>query len=224
MTLPVPVTTQAMTGKDGLPTSEYRRFLDSMQRGTKRNEAAVAAVQSSLADYAPLASPALTGTPTAPTADPDDDSTQIATTAFVQSVVADSASTWELLDQQSLSGDPFSITGLPLRAEYYVEVAGASAGNANTFSLRVGTGATPSYTTIVSASTSGAGGTVNLVAHIHNPSSGAYKPGSWYSVGTASPVNSAGIIVTAADNITAFEVDLSVPNSLDAGTISIYGR
>jgi len=32
---------------------------------------------------APLASPALTGTPTAPTAPPGTDSTQIATTAFV---------------------------------------------------------------------------------------------------------------------------------------------
>jgi hypothetical protein len=38
-------------------------------------------------NYAPLASPALTGTPTAPTATSTDNSTTIATTAFVQSVV-----------------------------------------------------------------------------------------------------------------------------------------
>lgn len=38
----------------------------------------------SLAAYAPLASPALTGTPTAPTAAANTDTTQIATTAFVQ--------------------------------------------------------------------------------------------------------------------------------------------
>lgn len=37
-----------------------------------------------LADYAPLASPDLTGTPTAPTPTAGDDSTKIATTAFVQ--------------------------------------------------------------------------------------------------------------------------------------------
>ena len=38
--------------------------------------------------YAPLASPALTGTPTAPTASPLTDDTQIATTAYVDSAVA----------------------------------------------------------------------------------------------------------------------------------------
>jgi hypothetical protein len=44
-------------------------------------------------DYAPLASPALTGTPTAPTPALTDDSTTIATTAFV-AAVADGASGW----------------------------------------------------------------------------------------------------------------------------------
>ena len=38
--------------------------------------------------YAPLASPALTGTPTAPTANAGDNSTQIATTSFVQSAIS----------------------------------------------------------------------------------------------------------------------------------------
>ena len=42
-----------------------------------------ATMASDLAGKAPLASPALTGTPTAPTAPPGTDSTQIATTAFV---------------------------------------------------------------------------------------------------------------------------------------------
>ena len=41
-----------------------------------------------LAPKAPLASPALTGTPTAPTAAPATNTTQIATTAFVQEVLA----------------------------------------------------------------------------------------------------------------------------------------
>jgi hypothetical protein len=42
--------------------------------------------------YAPLASPALTGTPTAPTASSGDNSTTIATTAFVQSTISGGAS------------------------------------------------------------------------------------------------------------------------------------
>ena len=45
--------------------------------------ALAAAMAADLAGKAPLASPALTGTPTAPTAPPGTDSTQIATTAFV---------------------------------------------------------------------------------------------------------------------------------------------
>lgn len=40
------------------------------------------------AAYAPLASPALTGTPTAPTAAPGTNTTQLATTAFVQGAVS----------------------------------------------------------------------------------------------------------------------------------------
>jgi hypothetical protein len=43
-----------------------------------------------LSSYAPLASPALTGTPTAPTATTGTNTTQIATTAFVQSAVSSS--------------------------------------------------------------------------------------------------------------------------------------
>jgi hypothetical protein len=44
-------------------------------------------IQTQLDDKAPLASPALTGTPTAPTAAVDTDTTQVATTAFVQDQV-----------------------------------------------------------------------------------------------------------------------------------------
>ena len=41
-----------------------------------------------LSGYAPLASPEFTGTPTAPTPSTDDDSTKLATTAYVKNVVA----------------------------------------------------------------------------------------------------------------------------------------
>ncbi len=45
-------------------------------------------VNNALALKAPLASPALTGTPTAPTAAPGTNTTQLATTAFVQAIIA----------------------------------------------------------------------------------------------------------------------------------------
>ena len=51
-------------------------------------EDVLAAIRSALGDKAPLASPAFTGTPTAPTPAAGDDSTKVATTAFVQSAVA----------------------------------------------------------------------------------------------------------------------------------------
>ena len=52
-------------------------------------EGDVTSMEAEMAGKAPLASPALTGTPTAPTPATADNSTKIATTAFVQAVVAD---------------------------------------------------------------------------------------------------------------------------------------
>lgn len=52
-------------------------------------EGDVTNMETEMAGKAPLASPALTGTPTAPTPATADNSTKIATTAFVQAVVAD---------------------------------------------------------------------------------------------------------------------------------------
>lgn len=45
-------------------------------------------VSPDLSDYAPLASPAFTGTPTAPTASPSTNNTQLATTAYADSAAA----------------------------------------------------------------------------------------------------------------------------------------
>jgi len=63
-------------------------------------------VTNSLALKAPLASPALTGTPTAPTAAADTNTTQVATTAYVQTELGDYA----LLASPSLTGTPTAPT------------------------------------------------------------------------------------------------------------------
>jgi len=52
--------------------------------------------------FAPLASPALTGTPTAPTPTAGDDSTKIATTAFVQDAI-DSFSSVDAISDQAIA-------------------------------------------------------------------------------------------------------------------------
>lgn len=60
-------------------------------------------------NYAPLASPALTGTPTAPTAAVDTNTTQVATTAFVNAEIANDAvlkTGSTMTGALTLSGDP----------------------------------------------------------------------------------------------------------------------
>lgn len=66
---------------------------------------------SALSTYAPLASPALTGTPTAPTAAAGTNTTQIATTAFVQTAVSSSGSSGGLTFSGNGSQTDFN-TGL----------------------------------------------------------------------------------------------------------------
>jgi hypothetical protein len=66
-------------------------------------------IQTQLDAKANLASPALTGTPTAPTAAFGTDTTQIATTAFVQ----DAANPTYATNQATTSGTAFDFTGLP---------------------------------------------------------------------------------------------------------------
>ena len=69
-------------------------------------QAALDLKQAALDLKAPLASPVLTGTPTAPTADAGDSSTTVATTAFVASGLALKAP----LDSPSLTGNPTAPT------------------------------------------------------------------------------------------------------------------
>lgn len=54
------------------------------RNGTIADDTDLSNINTALADKAPLASPALTGTPTAPTPDAGDNSTELATTAYVQ--------------------------------------------------------------------------------------------------------------------------------------------
>ena len=68
----------------------------------------------SIADYAPLASPTFTGTPAAPTAAADTNTTQVATTAYVQTELGDYAT----LASPTLTGTP-TVPG-------YAPLAGAS--------------------------------------------------------------------------------------------------
>ena len=96
-------TTTELNTLDGLTaTTAELNTLDGLTASTTELnyvDGVTSAIQTQLDSKAPLASPALTGTPTAPTAAVSTDSTQVATTAFVQDVAA---------LQASLSGASFT--------------------------------------------------------------------------------------------------------------------
>jgi hypothetical protein len=89
------------TSKDSLATGNPLKIVKGAEFDVEFNNIAVAvatkadssAVSSDLALKAPLASPSLTGTPTAPTAEVNTNTTQIANTAFVIAQIADDAPT-----------------------------------------------------------------------------------------------------------------------------------
>jgi len=71
------------TAKDGLPTGNSGKIVKGAEIDTE-----LTAIASAISSKADINSPALTGTPTAPTASAATNTTQLATTAFVQSAVS----------------------------------------------------------------------------------------------------------------------------------------
>ncbi len=76
------------TKLDGIATGATKVTVDSALNELSTNPVQNGTIKSALDLKAPLASPALTGTPTAPTAAASTNTTQIATTAFVQTAVS----------------------------------------------------------------------------------------------------------------------------------------
>ena len=71
------------TAKDGLPTGNSGKIVKGTEIDTE-----FTAIASAISSKADLNSPALTGTPTAPTASAATNTTQVATTAFVQTALS----------------------------------------------------------------------------------------------------------------------------------------
>jgi len=71
------------TAKDGLPTGNSGKIVKGAEIDTE-----LTAIASAISSKADINSPALTGTPTAPTASAATNTTQLATTAFVQTALA----------------------------------------------------------------------------------------------------------------------------------------
>lgn len=105
-----PFATPTATGASILGAANAAAVRTILGLGTMALEAAATyATAASLSAYAPLASPTLTGTPLAPTPATADNTTKIATTAYVQSNLASYAT----LASPALTGTPIAPTAAP---------------------------------------------------------------------------------------------------------------
>lgn len=116
-----------------------------------------ATVTAALAQKAPLASPALSGTPTAPTPISSDNSTRISTTAFVQALIAASVGA---RGQCSLSKSGANLVLLP-RGGNLLTIAGVNALVPDAGVALAATGLSPGTTYYIYATQSG--GVVNTL-------------------------------------------------------------
>ena len=106
------------TGVTSLAALKTALSLDSVDNTADADKPISTATQTALDAKAPLASPALTGTPTAPTAAANTSTTQVATTAYVQTEISDLIGTapagldtlGEIAD--ALNGDINALTNL----------------------------------------------------------------------------------------------------------------
>lgn len=81
------MSTTDKTKLDGIAEGANKTIVDSSMSSSSTNPVQNKVVNTALGAKAPLASPALTGTPTAPTAAAGTNTTQVATTAFVKTAV-----------------------------------------------------------------------------------------------------------------------------------------
>lgn len=166
------------------------------------------------------ASPDLTGTPTAPTASAATNTTQLATTAFVQTALASASSMTLLGTIATTSGASQSLSGLTLTSykQLYLVFDSVSHGDSiNNRFLLLGT-STSDDVTISNAFSSSAGGAANGFVFV-DLSAGAFS-----SLVTGS--GSGGTFYSGTSPITTASTSVSVAisaNSFDAGSVRVYG-
>ncbi len=155
--------------------------------------------------YAKLASPALTGTPTAPTATKGTDTTQIATTAFVQDAISDLEGAMHY--EGTISGGTLPSTGVKNGDTYKVAEAGTYDGQAAKIGdlfIAVVSGSTVTWTyvpsaddtavTSVTAGTGLTGGTITTTGTIALDNSGV-TAGTYQGL----TIDSYGRVTSASD-------------------------
>ena len=179
------------TAKDGLPTGNSGKIVKGTEIDTE-----LTAVASAISSKADLNSPALTGTPTAPTASAGTNTTQLATTAFVianaipsglismwSGTIASIPTGWVLCNGSNSTPD--------LRNKFVIGAHSDTAGVA--------------YTTITGSNTT-TGGTKDaiVVSHTHTATSAVTDPGHVHTFTNYSISNGGATTpVIANSNVTA---------------------
>lgn len=171
-------------------------------------------LQSTLNAKAPLASPALTGTPTAPTATSGTNTDQIATTKFVQAAVNSKIAASDALQFKGTIGSGATVEALPATHEvgwtYKVARAGSYAGQAcevgdMIICVTAGTSANNAHWTVVQTNINGA---------VTGPSSATDNYVAVFSGTTGKVIKSGGVSVSQLARLT------DVVSEVGNGTVS----
>lgn len=205
------------TYDDDLNTITISSTLTNVDNTSDANKPISTATQTELNLKSPLESPAFTGVPTAPTADPTVNTTQIATTQFVQSAVSDLA-TEAYADQAAASAVSSIVDGAPALLNTLNELAAAIADDesyASTITDALALKApieSPSFTGNVSGITK----TMVGLSQVDNTSD-IDKP---ISTATQSAINALNSSVTSSLEDKASKLTFSVLRSEETYTIS----
>jgi hypothetical protein len=202
------------TAKDGLPTGNSGKIVKGTEIDTE-----LTAIASAISSKADLNSPALTGTPTAPTASAATNTTQIATTAFVlansipsglismwSGTIATIPTGWVLCNGSNSTPD--------LRNKFVIGAHTDSAGVA--------------YSTVTGSNTQ-TGGTKDaiVVSHTHTATSTVTDPGhlhtftNYSNAGGASDtpiIGSSNTLTTVSTNSAVTGISVATTNSTEGSS------
>ena len=208
------------TAKDALPTGNSGKIVKGTEIDTEYT-----AIASAISSKADLNSPALTGTPTSPTAGAGTNTTQLATTAFVQTALASAFSTgmimmwsgtiatiptgWVLCNGSNSTPD--------LRNRFVIGAHSDTAGVAYTTVTGSNTTTGGSKDSIVVSHTHTGTSTVTDPGHTHtSPSNGAPNGGGAGACFSSGQSNTPG--QTTLSNTTGITVSTSISTEGSSGT------
>lgn len=231
----------SVAGKTGVVTLDKADVgLSNVDNTADANKPVSTAQQAALDLKANLASPALTGTPTAPTAAAETNTTQIATTAFVTSAVSGKANTSHTHVIDDVTGLQTALDGKQAADDDLTAIAGLSGTSgllkktaANTWSLDTATYLTSNQSISISGDASGSGSTSisltlansGVISGTYNNSATAITPITVDAKGRITSTGTAVTITPAWSSITNKPTTLAGFGITDAvqatGTMSL---